>query len=351
MTDVYALAARLADYERRLAAVERTAQAPRTTVEGGTFSVVDPDGNPIFLVSEDEEAGGYVAQAANGATLVASDLDLPGGTITETDISDEAISTPKLTANAVTADKIAAGAITADKIAANAVTADAIEAGAIDGQEITGATITGGLFRTSGTADEFLEIGEAVTYNGHAGIRWNTGLGTWAEPSIIGSENPSGGNPGQHVLELSGGAGGGRTATVTLSDWRPSVEVQTADTSAGTSTRVVVSPDSGVEVQANLSVTGSATVGGRNVVTGPGRVYWFTGTLTTNASGIATITHAAGFTPQAIALSQNGATGSSGVNLLYVTGTATATSFQVKATLNGSPFASGSVGFAAFLGG
>jgi len=50
---------------------------------------------------------------------------------------------------AVTADKIQALAVTADKIDANAITADKIHAGAIDGMTISGATIAGGLFRSS----------------------------------------------------------------------------------------------------------------------------------------------------------------------------------------------------------
>ena len=61
--------------------------------------------------------------------------------ISETDISDDAISTPKLQANvitaqkinalAITAAKIAAGAVEAEKIATNAITANKINAGAI----------------------------------------------------------------------------------------------------------------------------------------------------------------------------------------------------------------------------
>jgi hypothetical protein len=66
---------------------------------------------------------------------VVNALDLVGE-ITETQIADDAISTPKLQANAVTADQIAANAVVAGKIAANAVTAGVIQAGAVSADKI-----------------------------------------------------------------------------------------------------------------------------------------------------------------------------------------------------------------------
>jgi len=57
-------------------------------------------------------------------------------TITETKISDNAISTPKLKANAVTAEKIVAEAITSEKIATGAVVADKIGANQIKASHI-----------------------------------------------------------------------------------------------------------------------------------------------------------------------------------------------------------------------
>jgi hypothetical protein len=62
--------------------------------------------------------------------------DLPNGSITETLIADDAISTPKLRANAVVADKVAASAIIAEKIATDAVTAGKIQAGAVSANKI-----------------------------------------------------------------------------------------------------------------------------------------------------------------------------------------------------------------------
>lgn len=64
------------------------------------------------------------------------------GQITETQISDSAISTPKLAANAVTANKIQAGTITATQIAAGTITAAQIATGTITATQISTGTIT-----------------------------------------------------------------------------------------------------------------------------------------------------------------------------------------------------------------
>jgi hypothetical protein len=66
------------------------------------------------------------------------------GTITETQITDSAVSTNKLAANAVTADKILAGTITADKMVANSLTAGQIAAGAIGADELAANAVTAG---------------------------------------------------------------------------------------------------------------------------------------------------------------------------------------------------------------
>ena len=64
------------------------------------------------------------------------------GQITETQITDNSISTPKLQANAVTANEILAGTITANEIATNTITAGQIEAGAINTSELHSDAIT-----------------------------------------------------------------------------------------------------------------------------------------------------------------------------------------------------------------
>lgn len=78
----------------------------------------------------------------NDVTLPALQLELADVLpITETDISDDAITTPKLAANAVTAEKIAANTITANEIAADSITGNELSADAINGLVITGAEI------------------------------------------------------------------------------------------------------------------------------------------------------------------------------------------------------------------
>ena len=62
--------------------------------------------------------------------------------ITNTDITNDSISTPKIQTNAVTAVKIIAGAISADKLAANSVSADKIIANAITADKIATNAIT-----------------------------------------------------------------------------------------------------------------------------------------------------------------------------------------------------------------
>jgi hypothetical protein len=90
--------------------------------------------------------------------------------ITETDISDGAISTPKLSANSITADKIVANAITAekivaltitgDKIAANAISADKIVANTITGDKIAALTITAGQIAANAITASKLSVSE-----------------------------------------------------------------------------------------------------------------------------------------------------------------------------------------------
>ena len=65
----------------------------------------------------------YVGTSALGAWTAAVPAVDVTGTITSTQIADDAITTPKLAANAVTAAEIAANAIISDKISAGAITA------------------------------------------------------------------------------------------------------------------------------------------------------------------------------------------------------------------------------------
>ena len=80
------------------------------------------EGRIVYLTEQD---GAFAAQQLytwDGTQWVGSTVG--PGSITETEIADNAISTPKLQAEAITTDKIAANAITTGLLAAGAVTAD-----------------------------------------------------------------------------------------------------------------------------------------------------------------------------------------------------------------------------------
>jgi len=85
-----------------------------------------PQGAVVFLTSDNKLYRS--TGSAWTAVIPTTDLD---GTITETQIADDSISTPKLKANIVTTAKLAAGAVTANELAANSVIAGKISAGAV----------------------------------------------------------------------------------------------------------------------------------------------------------------------------------------------------------------------------
>jgi hypothetical protein len=66
------------------------------------------------------------------------------GTITGTEISDNAITTPKLSAGAVVAGKIAANAVSANEIAAGSITTSKLSAGAVTANELSAGAVTAG---------------------------------------------------------------------------------------------------------------------------------------------------------------------------------------------------------------
>ena len=84
--------------------------------------------------------------------------------ITETKISDDAISTPKLQTNAIVAGKIAAGAITAIKIDTDAVTANKIQAGAIIAGKIGADAIVANNIQSDAITTNKIQAG-AITTN------------------------------------------------------------------------------------------------------------------------------------------------------------------------------------------
>jgi hypothetical protein len=225
------LAAKIARLEARLTAVERGSQMRRTSIEGGTLAVNDPDGVPVLLVGQQDD-GTYAVVGVGAGRVVANDLDLPAGSITETDISDGSISTPKLRANAITADKIAAGAITAEKIS---------------GDAIDGRTITGGTLRTAATGAR-LEIGQGIqSPTGDDALRWVLyGVDT---------DNPfiaAGDTEAERYLYLRGGNGPAGFAAIRLGEGGVIIEARPAG--AGATTRIRLTPTFGVEVTGGMDV-------------------------------------------------------------------------------------------------
>lgn len=144
-----------------------------------------PPGGPFYLraravnaVTSDVSEWGYDFTKAHANPTVEVDWDdMPA--ITETQITDLAVSTPKLAANAVTAQKIDAASVQAAVVTAEAVNAlelnaGAIKAGTIDAarldvasilaSEITAANITGGSIdgvAITGSVLRTADVGEA----------------------------------------------------------------------------------------------------------------------------------------------------------------------------------------------
>src|SRR5690606_28404506 len=90
-----------------------------------------PQGSVVFLTTDNK----LYRSTGNSWTAAVPTTDL-SGTITETQIANDAVTTPKLSAGAVTTDRLAAGAVTADKLAANSVIAGKIAAGAVKADAI-----------------------------------------------------------------------------------------------------------------------------------------------------------------------------------------------------------------------
>lgn len=90
------------------------------------------EGRQVFLTTDDKLY--RYTGSAWVSTVAAVDIT---GTITTTQITDDAITTAKIAANAITASEIAANAVTATAIATDAVTANKIQAGAVTAAKIS----------------------------------------------------------------------------------------------------------------------------------------------------------------------------------------------------------------------
>src|SRR5690606_1425535 len=96
-----------------------------------------PQGAIVFLTT----ANKLYRSTGTAWTAEVPTTDL-SGTITETQIANDAVTTPKLYAGAVTTDKLAAEAVTADKLAANSVTAGKIAAGAVQADALAANSVS-----------------------------------------------------------------------------------------------------------------------------------------------------------------------------------------------------------------
>lgn len=96
------------------------------------------------LLSEVDSHASSISSLSSQLSNLESELNnLPSTLeITETNITDEAITTPKLAANSIISNKIASGAVTTDKLFASAVTAEKIAASAITAEKIAAGAIT-----------------------------------------------------------------------------------------------------------------------------------------------------------------------------------------------------------------
>ena len=106
-----------------------------------TLSALPTTGNSVGRMVYLTTDGQLYRYTASGFTTAVPAQALTG-TITATQIADDAITTPKIATGAITADEIGANAITAGKIAVGAVTAGTIQAGAISATEIASNAIT-----------------------------------------------------------------------------------------------------------------------------------------------------------------------------------------------------------------
>lgn len=114
------------------AAVESVAVLP--TLPDADYAA----GRIVFLTTD-----GKLYRNTDGSTWTAelAAVDITGQ-VTETQITDDAITTAKIAADAITANEIAANAVTATQIAANAVTANKILAGAVEAGKIAADAVT-----------------------------------------------------------------------------------------------------------------------------------------------------------------------------------------------------------------
>lgn len=179
MNNAHDLARQVADLTRRLAAVERTAQLPHSSVDNGAIQLTDADGTTVITLGLQDD-GSYAVSGINGGQVVASDV-LDGivtdlaladaavtaaaiavGAVTTTAIADGSITTPKIVAGAIQAGQIAANSIDASKIVADTITGAQIAANAISAAELAANSVTAAAIAAGSIAADRLMVGGAT---------------------------------------------------------------------------------------------------------------------------------------------------------------------------------------------
>lgn len=196
-----------------------------------------PQGCLVFLTTDEK-----LYRNTDGSTwsTAVPTTDLLGE-ITETQIADDAITTPKIAALAVTAAEIAAGTITADKIAANTLTAGTIAAGAIGTDELAADAVIANVINAGGTVEidsSGITIDDgALTLLDDYGSTVLTGAGFsggWIDFLTSGVYNSHmGAGPGDGVTIDNATAPLAYWTVSTSGDPAAALAVHTADTGAG----------------------------------------------------------------------------------------------------------------------
>lgn len=268
----------------------------------------------LIGVNTSAEASDPSAQAGPVQPADAS-AALAAGSITETLIQDNSISTPKLQAGSVTTAKIVADAITSNELATDSVTADAIAAGSITADEIESQAITAGLIaagaidgqtinsltmnssKITGTDVELVgSQGRLLVYTSNSLVQVYNVAGTylWLCPPGVTSilvEGWGAGGGGGFAAGCGGGGGGyfaaifpvtpGNTYTVTVGDAGASGSSTSNSSDGGFSGFVGDSSATGLAGGGERGTTSNAGQGTDGILSGPVT----SGTIQTGGNG------------------------------------------------------------------
>jgi hypothetical protein len=230
----------------------------------------------------------------NGSSYVtvqgATNFNELAGTITSTQITDDAVTAPKIASNAVTAAKIAAGTITANEISSNTITAGQIATGAIGADEIAANSLSVGKI-VSGSSKEYstnsdsgsnfkFEMGTTTSIGGYQGAGiFRTSAATAFGIGGLANSSTSIAVIGQQANNSSGAFGGYFANSTALGSTTHRTQVGLSNNSLA----VITADDESTPNRVELSNSSNAmnTVGNVYVdgnITATGTISPFTGT-------------------------------------------------------------------------